>query len=107
MSSNHTYDQLIAPGRDGDKTVIIKMTARQIAMVELIVDAAVEYGIGDEALLAVADVLGIDAAYRAQLEFNISQKRIGIAMCRVMGDHDYAAKLTADLARLDGEVAGL
>jgi hypothetical protein len=104
---SHTYEQLLRSGRDGDKSVIIKMTARQVAIVELIVDAAVDFGVGTECLAAVADVLGMEGAERALLEFNIAQKRIGIAMCRVMGDHDYAAQLTADLARLDGEVAGL
>jgi len=105
--SNHTYEQLLLPGRNGDEAIQINLTARQVAIGQLLIEAALEYGVGGIVLDAVADVLGEDRAERTRLEFDISQKRIGIAMCRALGDDAYASQLTAELAGLDGEVAEL
>lgn len=104
---SHTYHELLEPGRDGDTSVSLTMTARQVAILELLVDTAVDYGVGNLVIEAVADVLGEKIAERARLEFDIGQKRVGIGMCRALKDEDYAAVLSAQLALLDGEVAGL
>jgi hypothetical protein len=105
---SHTYEQLLVPGRDGDRPVYVKLTARQVAIQQLIIDTALNYGIGNLVIEAVGDALGDPTeSERARLAFDISQKRIGIAMCRVLGDTDRAAQLSAELALLDGEVTGL
>lgn len=104
---SHTYQQLIEPGSQGDSSISLNLTARQVAIIELILDTALEYGIGALVLSALLEVAGRETTERARLEFDIAQKRIGIAMCRVMGEEDRVFELTADLALLDGEVAGL
>lgn len=102
-----TYREIIEKGEVGDKPLNIKLTARQLAALELIVDAALDYGIGQLTLLGAQEGYGADFAALLRIEFARSQARIGIELNRVLGNPEVVEACTARLAELDGEAASL
>lgn len=105
MTGDLSYRELF-DGDAGDVTLNVKLTARQLAALELVLDEATSVGLSNLIYEAVSEI-DVSLGERFRVEFGRAQSRLGVELFDATGSKETALAFAARLAAYDQEAAQL